>query len=64
MGESTEGMAESSSKLRDELKALTGVDIMKADGKTFKSTYQIFDEISKVFDKLSDVSQAKFCLIV
>lgn len=58
MGEETEGMAESTSKLRNELKALTGVDIMKSDGKTFKSTYQIFDEISKVFDKLSDVSQA------
>ncbi|WP_346961243.1 phage tail tape measure protein [Clostridium sp.] len=58
MGEETDGLAESSSKLRDELLALTGVDIMESDGKTFKSTYQQLLEISKVFNKLSDVSQA------
>lgn len=58
MGEETDGLAESTSKLRDELLALTGVDIMESDGKTFKSTYQQLLEISKVFDKLSDVSQA------
>ena len=37
-GESSEGCADSVSKLRDELKALTGVDIM-LDENTFKSTY-------------------------
>lgn len=59
-GESTEGMADSVSKLRDEIKALTGnkVDIMLSDGKTFKSTFQIFRELSGMWDKLSDVSQA------
>lgn len=57
MGEDTDGMAESVSKLRDEIKALTGVDLM-IDDSTFKSTYQQLKEISEVWDKLSDVSQA------
>lgn len=60
-GESTDGMAESVSKLREEIKALTGnkVDIMQDEaGTTFKSTFQILRELSKVWDQLSDVSQA------
>lgn len=58
-GESTDGMAESVSKLRDEVLALTGnkVDII-ADNGDFKSTIQIMRELSQVWDKLSDVSQA------
>ena len=58
MGEDTSDMAESSSKLREELLALSGVDILEADGQTFKSTYDILDEISKVYHDLSDLSQA------
>lgn len=58
MGEDTDDLAESTSKLRSELMALTGVDIMLDDGETFKSTYQVLDEISTVWDSLSDVSQA------
>lgn len=53
----TEGMAESVSKLRKEIKALTGVDLM-LDDDTFKSTYQQLKEISEVWDTLSDVTQA------
>lgn len=58
-GESTDGMADSVSKLRAEIKALTGnkVDIM-LDEDTFKSTYQILKELSQIWDQLSDVSQA------
>lgn len=58
-GESTDGMADSVSKLRAEIKALTGnkVDIM-LDDDTFKSTYQILKELSQIWDQLSDVSQA------
>ena len=58
MGEETDTLAESTSKLRDELIALTGVDIMQADGQTFKTPYEIFKSLSEVWDKLSDVSQA------
>ena len=56
-GESTEGMANSVSELRSELKSLTGVDIM-LDSKNFKSTYQIMKELSQVWNSLSDVTQA------
>lgn len=58
-GENTEGMADSVSKLREEILRLTGqkVDI-QLDENTFKSTYQILKEISLVWDRLTDVSQA------
>lgn len=59
-GESTDGMANSVSELRTEILRLTGnrVDIMFADGKTFKSTYEIMKDLSKVWSSLSDVTQA------
>lgn len=58
-GESTEGMAESVSKLREELLMLTHgkVDI-QVDDDTFKSTYQILKELSEVWNELTDVTQA------
>ena len=57
MGEETDGLASSTSKLREEIKALTGVDIM-ADENTYKSTAEIIQEIGAVWDKLTDVSKA------
>lgn len=58
-GVSTEGMAGSVSELRQEILDLTGqkVDI-QIDDDTFKSTYQILQELSQVWEDLSDVSQA------
>lgn len=56
-GIEVDGMADSVSKLRSELKSLTGVDIM-LDSKNFKSTYQIMKEISEVWSSLSDVTKA------
>lgn len=58
-GESTEGMANSVSELRDSLMTLTGgkVDI-QIDPTTYKNTYQILQEISNVWDELEDVDQA------
>lgn len=58
-GLETDGMADSVSKLRDQILALTGnkVDI-QIDENTFKSTYQIIKEISEVWDDLSDISRA------
>lgn len=58
-GESTDGMAESVSKLRDEILALTGnkVDLMLSKDE-FKSTYQIMKELSAVWHDLSDITQA------
>lgn len=56
-GESTEGMAESTAALRKEVMALAGVDIMY-DDTTFKSTYQILDELSTKWSDLTDIQQA------
>lgn len=58
MGEDTEGMIESTAKLQEELKAITGVDIIQSDGETFKSTYRILEEISQVWNSLSDINRA------
>lgn len=64
-GESTEGMADSVSELRDEILRLTGnkVDI-QIDEDTFKSTYQILQELSQVWGELSDISQANILEMV
>ncbi len=68
-GESTDGMAESTSKLRDQIKAITnvdgkgGFDIM-ADENNFKSTYEIMKGISNVWSDISNVNQANSCLYV
>ena len=56
-GLDTDGMAESVSKLRDEIKSLSGVDIM-LDEDTFKSPYKMLTELGKVWDNLTDVSRA------
>ena len=62
-GESTEGMAESTASLREEILALSGVDIMENDN-TFKSTYEIMDELSKKWEGLSDIAQASITELI
>lgn len=57
LGLDTEGMVESTAKLREEIKALSGVDIMENDD-TFKSTYQILDELADKWQDLTDIQQA------
>lgn len=57
MQEDTDGLCESTSKLREQIQSLTGVDIM-IDDNTFKSTTDIIKELGAVWDKLSDSSQA------
>lgn len=56
-GLDTDGMAKSVSKLREELKALTNIDIM-IDDENFKDLYQIMLELSEVWSDLTDVSRA------
>lgn len=56
-GEDTEGMVESTSKLREQVKAMTGFDIM-ASANEFKSTYEIIVGIGEVWEDLSDINQA------
>ncbi|WNV56910.1 phage tail tape measure protein [Oscillospiraceae bacterium NTUH-002-81] len=58
LGEDIDDVAQSASKLREKLLKLTNVDIMEADGKTFKSFYDQLYEISQVMDRLSDVDRA------
>lgn len=62
-GESTEGMATSTASLRKEIMALSGIDIMQ-DETTFKSTYDILDELSTKWSDLTDIQQANSCLYV
>lgn len=64
-GESTDGMANSVSELRKELLRLTNnkVDIM-IDDTQFKSTYDIFKELSAVWSELSDVDTANILELI
>ena len=63
MGEDTDGLCDSTSKLREQVKALSGVDIMEDDN-TFKSTAQQIKELGEAFVKLDDVSQAALLEII
>ena len=56
-------MAESTASLRQEMLALSGVDIMLNEN-TFKSTYQIMDELSQKWEGLSDIAQASITELV
>ena len=56
-GLETDGMVESTAKLHDLIKGISGVDIM-LDENTFKSTYQIIEELGKVWNNIKDVDQA------
>ena len=57
MGEDTEGMVESTSKLRALVKGMTGFDIME-DEKTFKSIYDIVLGIGEKWEELNDIDRA------
>lgn len=56
-GLETEGMVESTAKLRDEILAVAGVDILDATGRNFKSVTQIMRELAQVWDKLDEVQK-------
>lgn len=56
-GEDTEGMVESTSKLRDLVKGFTGFDIME-DEDTFKSIYDIILGIGEKWQDLNDIDKA------
>ena len=64
LGETTDGVYTSASKLAAKIEGLTNVDgkggvqILEADGETFRSIYDIFVDISKVYQKMSDTDQS------
>lgn len=62
-GLETDGMAESTAKLQEEIMALSGVDIMQ-DKDTFKSTYDILDELSTKWEHLTDIQQASITELI
>ena len=58
MGEDTDGMVTSTSKLQALVKGMTGVDILESDGKTFKDIYTIVSGIAEKWSTLDDIDQA------
>lgn len=64
MGEETDNVIESTSTLASKIKALTningsgGVNILEADNETFRSIYDIYNDISKVYSKMSDTDSS------
>lgn len=62
-GLDADNMASSTAKLRAEILALSKVDIMK-DENTFKSTYDILDELSKKWKDLTDIQQASITELI
>lgn len=56
MGEEIDELASSTSKMREEIMQLSGVDIMK-DATTYKSTYEILKEIAAVWNQIDNISQ-------
>ena len=57
-GLETDGMVESTAKLRDYLLQVAGIDILDATGKNFKSTYQIMSELAQVWGQLSGLEKS------
>lgn len=57
MGEETDGVVESISKLQSKVKALSGVDILTDTG-AYKDTYTIIKEIAQVWDEMNDIDRA------
>lgn len=57
MGEETDGVIESVSKLQAKVKGLSGVDILN-DAGGYKDTYTIIKEIAQVWDQMNDMDQA------
>lgn len=70
--EETEQVTEDTAVLTGEIANLTrtasngfkGVTLFEDDGQTFRSTYDILDDIASIWDELSDRNQAEICLYV
>ncbi len=64
LGEDTEGVITSTSKLAEKIAGLTnldgkgGVKILEDDEKTFRSIYDIYVDIGKVYSQMSDIDSS------
>ena len=56
-------MVDSTAKLREEILALSGVDIME-NANEFKSTYKIMDELAAKWEDLTDIQQASITELI
>lgn len=57
MGEETDGVIDSVSKLQAKVKGLSGVDILTDTG-AYKDTYTVIKEIAQVWDQMNDINRA------
>lgn len=57
LGEETDGVVESTSKLQEKIKALTGVDILTDSG-AYKDTYTILKDIGEAWANIDPMDQA------
>ena len=57
MGEETDGVIESTSKLQEKIKALSGVNILTESG-GYKDTYTILKEIGSVWESMNDIDKS------
>ena len=57
MGEETEGVIESTSKLQEKIKSLSGVDILSTSG-DYRNPYEILKDIAEVYDDMEGMDQA------
>ncbi|MCD8397940.1 MAG: phage tail tape measure protein [Lachnospiraceae bacterium] len=65
LGEDVSDLSEGFSKYAEELQSLTGFSILEeGTTDTYKSIYDIFEGISKVWDDLSDTSQSRVAEIL
>lgn len=64
LGESLDEEYDTVAKYRAQLKGLSGVDILQADGKTFRSTYDILQDLSKAWQGLTDAQRAAITTMV
>ena len=64
MGEETDGVYKSASNLEKKIAGLTNIDgkggvkILEADGETFRSMYDVFVDIGKVYKDMADTDQS------
>ena len=57
MGEETDGVVTSVSKLQSKIQALSGVNILTESG-DYKDTYTILKEIGSVWQDMNDIDQS------
>lgn len=56
LGIDTDGMTDGKKSIVEQMKSMAGIDIM--NGKSYKSTYQILDELHDKWSDLSDAERA------